>query len=1380
MAFAALQVITSLCLLKTASTDQVKVYQHIIHINPLASNAEDSGKCHTSECPCKTLNYALEYRKDSTQYFLEPNLTHELTLPVSTFRNLKTLSIMGGEGGANVTCVKTNISLAFDSVSDISFTDVAFVKCSATRSSTSRNYFTSSFMLYKFQVGLYFYLCRDVTMTRVSVRLSTNATGVVMYDTVGTNIIQDSTFTENSVFPGVPGGGGLYVEFTYCVPGDNLCDNITSNVSNVGSTYSFNNCVFLGNLASNVVGSKVGSKENSTYIVPYHSSHQAFGRGGGLSIFVKGNATGNCIVISNCRFEGNRAQWGGGLFMEFHDETINNTIHVTNCTFVNNSCEYTLTTGTGGGGMRIGHYVYDYYHDPPLGKQGNKVVVEYSSFTFNSAMYGGGLSISPTLQANGKERAIVELRWLNFSNNTGKIGAALHVGIFPLLTVGVIMNVTVLDCSFEANSAHYADLIDSMDIPHTIGIGAVYINQVPVAFQGTVVFINNSGSAIAAAGCQVSMRGAHANFTNNIGYRGGAISLLGSSYILIDSNTKLNFVGNVASDKGGAIYNKYVENDNLMTQPNCFLRHADPFLNPNKWNAVFVFSRNTDSSGERDNSIHTSSILPCARPGGDGFIVDTDNIFCWANWTYHDTFMAPIHKCNRQVTSEVGMINYRIKNISVIPGQTFRLPLNIIDDYRNDMINETVFSSTITYDESVRRREYFWGGNAVFHGKTNTSIDVILQSLGDRIWYLHFIAELLPCPPGLKPAVDVNDADIKCVCSDHYLGMLDCNPDTLKAQITDKTWMGKIDNDSSTYLLGICPPSFCQVTNSSQIPLPDTYGDLSEKVCSTHRSGILCGQCDDEFGPAVNSDVFECVNCTDINLASNIAKYVSAVYLPLAVLFTAIILFDIQLTKGPANAFILYSQVVSSTFSLDADGQIPWNRLDILSVKSYEYLLKGYKFTYGICNLEFIENFLPPICLSSRMNTLAVLLMDYGVAFFPLVMIIIVVISLKIRDCCSFPGPSRPRISVPLTTRCCLRIRSVTEALLPAFAAFLLLSYTKFNLTSSYIIESRPLIDENGNRVGPGRVYYAGHLEYNDPTYTFFYLLPSWIIFIFGCITPLLLLSYPLRLFEWCISRYGFLWRFYPRDKVHAILDSFQGCYRNKMRFFAGLYFLFRLTINTVYLATDSWLHQYITQQIACVIMATLVSICQPYNKENWLFNYVDTFIFTNLAVINALSLYFYAVFQKGQNPPFSAFVFQYVLIFLPLLYMIIYVIWYIVMRRNKCVRQYARHYHLPVETTMVYDDQDSTSVRDKSYTKTEVDLDNNDDLQENEHDEAIFARAESVNRYQRGKEVEVYDYMPPSSTEELVEEDALLVPRAQTLNPPMDAKPSRSHYSTT
>jgi hypothetical protein len=1317
--------ISLLCILVVSSSIEEPNFNNI-YVNPDAGR--DTEGCRTSNSsrsPCQTLNFAFKHRANFTQYILQPNSTNKLNESVATFMNLHMLGISGGGAGSVIVCDGEETGLAFVSVSNISFTNVTFLYCSATRNSTSKKFEDSGFKLYKFKVSLYFYLCENVLMTRVNVSSSPSAAGVVMYDTVGENVIQESIFTNNSVLHSGTecGGGGFAVEFSYCIPGDDQCSDSKNYTSNIGAYYSFLGCNFSHNSASNN-----GIGKNSTYIVPYQSNHQAFGRGGGLSIFVNGAAAQNTIHISRCLFEGNSAQWGGGLFLEFHDQTSNNTVHVSNCTFVGNWCNYTLDMGTGGGGARIGHYVYNYYHWNT--NEGNLIEILDTNFSMNLAMYGGGLSISPALQntALGKE-AFFKLVRLTFDKNHGKFGAALHIRLFRLILQGIPIFLTIKDCSFLSNRVHYAEVLNKSHGPYTIGVGAVYINEVPVIFQGKAAFYNNSATALAVVGSPVDFTETQALFLKNDGYRGGAIALLGSTYILIDNKTELLFIDNMAVDKGGAIYNRYIEMDDMVTNSNCFIRHVNPFIGPDQWKAVFVFTNNVDLNGHHNNSIHTSSILPCASAGGNGFAKNRSRIFCWEGWSYYNQANLSIIDCQSQISSGVGHIsleNSRFR-MQAVPGQQFTLPFRVSDDNWNDITQTTAFSAI----SNVSQSEYLWGGNAAtLTGEQGTFIDLAFQTLGDRIWHMEYVAELLLCSPGLKPT------NTSCKCTNTYNGAVLCDPDTLNATIIDHHWMGKIEGQID-HLVGGCPPGYCRAVATSLIKLPNSTKDLSRYICSDNREGVLCGECVKGHGPAVNSYAFDCVNCTDINLAANIARYVGSVYVPLAALFAALIVFDIRLTTGPANAFIIYCQVVSSTFSLNADGQL--NKLAV-GEHPYEALLQSYKFIYGVFNLEFIENLLPPFCLSQNFNTLSVLLLDYGVAFFPLVMIVIVVVCLKLMECC-------PRSCCPvnrLSARCRLWNRSIKEALLPAFAVFILLSYTKLSLTSSYLVGSWNLIDENGKKIYPARVYYAGQLVVSAPKYIHAYLVPALFIFItFVGFTPLLLLFYPLKAIELCLSRIHFLWRFYPIDKVNFFLDTFQGCYRNNMRFFPGIYFLFRLAINFVYLFTRSWVQQFMGQQIACVIMITLIAVFRPYNKENNLFNYVDTLIFADLAVLNALSQYMYTSSRNGLPPSLSTFVLQYILVFLPLVYMLMYILWYVLVGRNKGARKnlYSK-FKLCLMRLRLFKPLSNdfrNSYNSDVITRTDYSVpdsgtqDNDDNDDDDDDDGALFTRAEATNQY-RGR----------------------------------------------
>ena len=125
--------------------------------------------------------------------------------------------------------------------------------------------------------------------------------------------------------------------------------------------------------------------------------------------------------------------------------------------------------------------------------------------------------------------------------------------------------------------------------------------------------------------------------------------------------------------------------------------------------------------------------------------------------------------------------------------------------------------------------------------------------------------------------------------------------------------------------------------------------------------------------------------------------------------------------------------------------------------------------------------------------------------------------------------------------------------------------------------------------------------------------------------------------------------------KIHIFLDHFQGCYKPNMRFFAGLYFLFRFFVIASRLFCYTLLQRLVVQQIICTLMILLLTLCQPYRK-NFL-NYVDPLIFTSLALLNSLSLYLLEVFKENEelDPPYFVFGVQVVLMFLPLFYAVSY-----------------------------------------------------------------------------------------------------------------------------
>ena len=71
------------------------------------------------------------------------------------------------------------------------------------------------------------------------------------------------------------------------------------------------------------------------------------------------------------------------------------------------------------------------------------------------------------------------------------------------------------------------------------------------------------------------------------------------------------------------------------------------------------------------------------------------------------------------------------------------------------------------------------------------------------------------------------------------------------------------------------------------------------------------------------------------------------------------------------------------------------------------------------------------------------------------------------------------------------------------------------------------------------------------------------------------------------------------------LFDSFQGCFKDNLRFFAGLYFLYRWTILLIDMNTINYGSYYTAVTIALLAILILHVLCQPYIMS--VHNVIDT-----------------------------------------------------------------------------------------------------------------------------------------------------------------------------
>ena len=666
-------------------------------------------------------------------------------------------------------------------------------------------------------------------------------------------------------------------------------------------------------------------------------------------------------------------------------------------------------------------------------------------------------------------------------------------------------------------------------------------------------------------------------FIENNAENGGAIFLTASE-ISYENYSFVMFKNNTASQDGGAIYigdhshATFMEHSNITFAHNRARNYGGAIFSKthnskitlgNSTNATFL----NNSAGTTGNSVYMSLPKQCNST------CLIESVLGMNTSDLQSYFITSPHKI-QLYNSKIQCIDYvsntecdlyYIKNIML--GQNMLLDACMYDYYGHP-VDVARFFITGTNDQGYRldSNNILITCNrtlelATIYGNESTRFNYSVNiSLYDNHQsdFREVLTKLIVELSPCHPGFSYNKISQKCECY-NASGMVFCSGSS--STIKRGYWFGNVTDKPTT---AFCPINYCNFTCCET-----SYGyyhlsPVRDNQCSSHRSGAACGSCIDNY--TLSYDSTECVDVESCTAGQTV----------LVVLLTVIYwIVMVTLVFGLMYYKVGIGYLYSITYY--------YSVVDILLSRNM-YASRGLHLTVNIMSSfsKIIPQFVGELCLITGLSGIDQQFIHY---IHPsAVILILIIISLLARR--------SQRISV-----------FISRGIIHVICLLLLLSYT--SIASTSLLLMRPLKFEG---VGNVYTYLSPNIEYfHDRHLVYAIVAVLFMIFIVIC-PPLLLTLEP------------FLNHKFNFTKIKPLLDQFQGCYKDKYRYFAGYYMICRLVIITIVIidSSDDFVVSYLLI-ITCGIIALIHLLIKPYNSG--ILNKLDGTILQLIIFTQALSL---------------------------------------------------------------------------------------------------------------------------------------------------------------
>ena len=677
-------------------------------------------------------------------------------------------------------------------------------------------------------------------------------------------------------------------------------------------------------------------------------------------------------------------------------------------------------------------------------------------------------------------------------------------------------------------------------------------------------FTNNYGSALYLSQCNVTFQG-YSSFTNNLAQSGAAIYFAQNSQATIGENSTLEFVNNVASLFGGAIY--------IIVPSKCIYQGVT-FTNLPNTSVVSFVNNSAEIAGD---SLYFSIPESCSVVGNS-----SDNnslVYIPYHFTYKQlpgsvvpeisTSPYAVNLCSTECS--ISNVNDCFIGNGKMLGQSIYFNATVCDYYNNVSEPVQFLMECVNCNGEYRLSDskiLLHSGLSKFAVSaidanrdisTNKNITIELTSVNSYEYkQLSVIISttLSPCHGGY--IFDINLQQCKCYDQD----VIQCQQDY--AEIKYGYWFGSISSALRTSSL--CPTYYCDF--DKRIENRAGYYNLPNKEndqCNLHRMGMACGEC--TAGHTLAYDSTDCIdanNCTPgmtiLLIFLTILYWIAIV----AVIFGLMYL-NINISLGYLYGVLFYYSIV-----------------DIL-LGSKLYISVGvFQLTTILSSFaKLAPQFLGKLCFVQGLSGIDQQFIHYAHALAVFLLTIVIVIA----------------------ARWSMKIASiVSHCIIRVICLLLLLAYTSLASTSLQLL--RPLYYHDTDDV---YVYLSPSIEYFGGRHAAYGIIAC------GC-GLIIVIGFPLLLFlqPFLRGKVNFI-------KIKPLLDQFQGCYKNQYHWFAAYYLVCRLLIIGIAFESNFNNGLYYLQTIGIIIVMIHIWI-QPYQSDT--LNILDGIILLTMILTINLGSY--------------------------------------------------------------------------------------------------------------------------------------------------------------